>query len=69
MARGRIALIDSECVACGACVSACPAGALSVYKGLRAIVDDDSCAGCGKCERRCPAGVIGMVTREGLPNG
>lgn len=68
MNRRKIALIGGECVACGACVGACPVGALSIHKGLYAKVDRDLCAGCGKCEPRCPAGVIDIVSREGASN-
>jgi ferredoxin len=65
MARRKIAAIGNECVACGTCLRVCPAGALSVPKGIRAKVDAGKCVGCGKCEQACPAGVIDMVEREG----
>lgn len=64
MARHKIALVGGECVACGNCVDACPAGALSVYEGLYAKVDGNLCVGCGKCVFRCPADVIDIVMRE-----
>lgn len=59
------ALVSKECVACGSCVKACPAGAISIYKGIRAVVDDKRCVGCGRCAAACPASVISVVLREG----
>lgn len=64
MARNRTALVGRECVACGSCVKACPAEALSIYKGLYARVGEALCIGCGRCEIRCPAGVISMAERK-----
>ncbi len=65
MPSRKLALIGTTCVACGTCVPLCPVHALSVPKGLRAVIDANLCIGCGKCERNCPAGVIAMVEREG----
>lgn len=60
----KTACIGKECVACGRCVKDCPVGALSIYKGIYAIVAEDKCIGCGKCEKSCPAGVIELTARE-----
>lgn len=68
MARNKIALIGRECVACGACVGACSVGAISIYKGLYAMIAEALCVGCGKCEARCPAGVIEMAARRETRN-
>lgn len=61
----NIACIGRDCVACGRCVKECPFGAISVYKGLYAVVDQNKCIGCGKCMRVCPAGVIGLIAKRG----
>ncbi len=50
--------IDTDnCVACGACLDACPEGAISetdsVYK-----IDAAKCIDCGVCESTCPNGAI-----------
>ena len=54
-----------HCVACGACMQACPRKAVSVFRGCHAMVDADICIGCGICARTCPAGCISVKQREG----
>jgi ferredoxin len=66
MARKRKATVQTkECVACGCCLKSCPLGAISVYRGLYALVDEGRCVGCGKCEAACPAQVIDIIASEG----
>jgi len=57
----KIPCINKECVSCGACVRVCPFGAITIHKGLIAVVDEQKCVGCGKCAKECPAGVITMM--------
>lgn len=47
------------CIACGACVEACPFGAMHIIDGV-AVVDRAACVGCGACEAACPNGVISV---------
>jgi coenzyme F420 hydrogenase subunit beta len=46
------------CLGCGACVPACPNGALRLVdvaqEGLRPRVDAGKCTGCGSCTQICP---------------
>ena len=42
------------CVACGACVAGCPAGALSVGEGGAILWDDGKCVSCDACIKTCP---------------
>lgn len=62
----RVMHIHQDCVACGSCVKVCPKGAVSVYKGLYAVVNPSQCVGCGKCAVACPAGIIEIVEREAM---
>ena len=47
--------ITDDCVACGACVDACPVGYISEGDG-KYVIDADQCAGCGACADACPVG-------------
>lgn len=61
----KLAVVEKRiCVACGACVKACPKGALSIRKGCYAVTDQAKCVGCGLCVKTCPAGSITLVERS-----
>ena len=49
---------ENACVACGVCTKVCPKSAVTIFKGIYAVVDAAACVGCGLCERNCPAGAI-----------
>jgi electron transfer flavoprotein alpha subunit len=50
--------IDAKlCIGCGACVNACPFGALKLVDGV-AVVDMDLCTLCGACVETCPVNAI-----------
>ncbi len=50
--------IDTEnCVACGACIEACPEGAVLEKDSVYSITAD-KCIDCASCETACPNGAI-----------
>ncbi|MGQ9491846.1 MAG: indolepyruvate ferredoxin oxidoreductase subunit alpha [Anaerolineae bacterium] len=52
------------CTGCGACVTACPAGAIALING-RAHIDEALCVECGSCADACPQGAITMIVASG----
>jgi len=58
--KRQASVLQWECVACGSCMKVCPLGAITVDRGLYAVVDDRKCVGCGKCAAECPASVISL---------
>lgn len=53
------AFVDQKlCVACGSCLKACRAGAISIPRGVYAVIDSVKCIGCGMCSKKCPASII-----------
>ena len=62
------ATIFKECVACGSCVKVCPLSAITVYKGMYAVVNEEKCVGCGKCAKACPAAVISIMPKKVIEN-
>ena len=62
----RKAVVDkNRCAACGACMKACPRGAITIYRGCYAMVEESKCVGCGLCGKTCPAGCIAATERSG----
>lgn len=59
--KKKTAVVSKQCVACGCCVKVCPLGAITVPKGVAAVVDAARCVGCGKCAAVCPACVISIA--------
>ncbi len=49
-------VIADNCVACGACVDACPNGAITVDD--IAVIDASKCTDCGACIDACPSEAI-----------
>ena len=45
--------ITEECIACGACVDACPCGCISENDGVF-VINADECVSCGACAAQCP---------------
>ena len=58
--KRKKAAVADLCVACGCCVKVCPLQAITIWKGVKARVDESRCVGCGRCARECPASVISL---------
>jgi ferredoxin len=55
----HIVTLDRDiCMDCGACVSLCPTGALSIEKDYSVKLDEDKCILCEVCVPACPVRAI-----------
>lgn len=59
----EVVWIKEKCLACGACVAACPRAALSVDGFGRRQVDRKVCDYCGLCAVRCPGEAMSLIGR------
>jgi MinD superfamily P-loop ATPase len=61
----QIVRIDAElCNGCGACVSPCAEGAITIVDGKAKVVREELCDGAGFCLGVCPTGALTVEERE-----
>ncbi len=53
--------IDEWCLGCGACVDACPNGALAIVDDRAKVVLREECVFCGYCGASCPEFAIKVI--------
>jgi len=56
-----VILNQSKCIGCGACVEACPFGAIWLHPESKKAIKCDLCQACVK---RCPTNALSVVTSE-----
>ncbi len=61
--RPRVLYSPKRCIGCGACVEACPRGAVR-YSARGVLVDSEACIRCGACVKACPTEALEMT---GIP--
>jgi ferredoxin len=65
----KLVEIDSEkCMSCGACVTLCPVGAITMDEDATVVINKEKCIGstCGACVDACPARAIKSVKQNNL---
>jgi len=62
LSRPELSFFRERCTLCGACVSACPEGALRLTRS-RPVRDDSRCTLCGQCASTCPEGATELIGR------
>ena len=56
--REKRAVLNGECLLCGACVGVCPQDNLTIIGDRLEI--GEGCVGCGSCEKICPVEAISL---------
>jgi ferredoxin len=66
VSSGYVSRVDDPlCIQCGACVAACPFGALELNGSV--AVDREACMGCGVCTRACAQQAMTLIRDESKP--
>lgn len=58
---GVVRINEDDCIGCGACVEACPFGAIWLHPERGKAI---KCDLCGECVERCPVGALKIVDSD-----
>ena len=61
--EAQVMLRPSRCILCGACVDACPEGAVR-WNGTGVLTDRELCVACGTCMETCAGEARELIGRE-----
>ena len=56
----QVQWLESRCIGCNSCLTACPDGCLS-REGDSLVIDRQRCNGCGVCVGECPSGTLELL--------
>jgi len=51
-----------KCAGCGACIEACPHGAIEIEEDGKAVIDQEKCQKCDRCKEACPFNAINEIS-------
>jgi Fe-S-cluster-containing hydrogenase component 2 len=61
--KGIVMVNSKKCRGCGACVEACPFGAIFIHPDTQKAI---KCVTCGFCTKYCPVNTLRILTEEEL---
>jgi Fe-S-cluster-containing hydrogenase component 2 len=65
---GAILVDESTCIGCGACIEACPFGAISLHPEKNIAIICDLCEGNPACVKLCPTNALKLSDLHSLLN-